>query len=867
MKIPKFGDLKKEFDQSILKTAKDESQLMRISKILGTKFSIRVVCAITSAFIFICLNYIINLFGNLITRRDHIFSFFNFFKISFRNIGEYQFIGVLYFVLIVILVVHNIRTIFLFKVNLKEQNINQKGSARWTTTEEIKAQFKEIDDKETRFPGSGGIPVCRIENKLYIDDSNVNTLHIGITRSGKGETFVIPEIDIYARAEEQASLLVLDMKSELIKTSYKPLTDLGYDVQFLNIENPELGIQYNPLHLILQSYKEGDIADAELLCNSFAYSIFASSESAAGDSNAEFFLSNATSAVTALILSHIADCLEEDRRKNAEFQLIWLERQNKFREILSMKEKVELIEKFTQLKYNLEIAKTKKMDGKEIVEQILDNMDFIPENEPYIPYTKNEVCVNMFSIINTFSNLAREYINDHLTKLDIYFQSRPALDRAKGIYASIEVSGDRTKGSIFSQALTKLNLYTYDNIAKLTSTSTFDLTELGFGEKPIALFIGIPFYDRSKDGLVSTLISQVFSANSRKAAKTKDLKCPRKIIYHLDEIGNYPAIKSFDTMLSVGLGTNQIFNLFIQSYNQIDSKYGKDADTIKDNCGYHIYIQTISPDTAEHFSKLIGSETITNITRTGKVISLDKTITEMYDEKPLLNPNELMELLPGENVIKRVMKRTDLLGNLVKPRSIFNNHADGTAFRYRYEYLCGIFLDPDKVEWGDLAIGRSNFSTMELESITYDYNITFEKYEYEYYEKKWQRMMSGKLMENEEPMNEEEISRYEFYKQVFLFDKPIHKISNFNQINEELEKYEIVISNKLTISEFMNNLQMKKNGYNDIPENVIKQIYQLLLESVTLPTNLDSDKISFEGDKGDSSYDDFANFYADLENI
>ncbi|WP_148872506.1 TraM recognition domain-containing protein, partial [Serratia marcescens] len=144
------------------------------------------------------------------------------------------------------------------------------------------------------------------------------------------------------------------------------------------------------------------------------------------------------------------------------------------------------------------------------------------------------------------------------------------------------------------QALTKLSFYTFEDISKLTSKSTFDLTNLGFGDKPVALFIAVPFYDRSKDSIVATMIGQIWSANSRMAASTKALKCKRKIIYHLNEIGNYPPIKDFDTMLSIGLGTNQIFNLFIQSYNQLDVSYGKKAGTIKDNCGTHIYIQTIS---------------------------------------------------------------------------------------------------------------------------------------------------------------------------------------------------------------------------------------------------------------------------------
>lgn len=864
MKIPKFDKetFKKEFEDSVLKTAADESELMRLTRILGTRFSVRIVCIITSILIFMTLNYFINILGCLLSGRGSVISFFNFFKISFRNIGSHSFIGFLYLFLIIVLVVHNVRMVYLFGINLKAQNVGQKGVSRWSTKEEIKAQYKEIDDREIRFPGHGGIPVCRMGDKLYIDDTNTNTIHIGITRSGKGETFVIPEIDIYSRAEQQDSIVALDLKSELIKTSYKPLAALGYEVQFLNIENPELGIQYNPLYLILQCYKEGNISDAELLCNSFAYSIFSSSETSSGDNNAEFFLSNATSAVTALILSHIADCLDEDNRKNAAYKLSWFAKQKAFKE-LSMEEQVHYIQLFKETKDFTVMQKEKFSDGDEIIEQILDIMDYIPDNAEYIPYTKNEACVNMFSVVNAFSSMAREYINDHLTKLDIYFQSRPALDRAKGIYASIEVSGDRTKGSIFSQALTKLNLYTFDNIAKLTSNSTFDLTDLGFGKKPVALFIGVPFYDRSKDSLVSTLVGQIFSANSRRAAKTKDLKCPRRIIYHLDEIGNYPAIKDFKTMLSVGLGTNQIFNLFIQTYNQIDSTYGKDADTIKDNCGNHIYIQTISDDTAKYFASILGNKTITNVSRTGKAISLDKTITETYEEKPLLNSNELMELREGENVVKRVMKRTSLQGEKVKPRAIFNNIDDDTSFKYRYEYLGDIYRNPDSVEWSEISVARSDFSKMELDDIVYDYNISFSKYEYEYLQRKAQ---SG------EEMEPEEVDILNHYIGIFQFDQSVSSLPNYHLICETLEECNISLSRKETISGLVNKLlQEEQSEYKNIPKITTEKVYSMLLAAQKSTTSADSQSsrqaVANESNSDSSGYEEYIDLYDQFENM
>lgn len=75
------------------------------------------------------------------------------------------------------------------------------------------------------------------------------------------------------------------------------------------------------------------------------------------------------------------------------------------------------------------------------------------------------------------------------------------MDRAKMKYASVEVTGDRTKGSIYSEMLSKLTLFTYQSLARMTAESTIDLESVGFGDRPKAIFIGVPDYDKSKNFL------------------------------------------------------------------------------------------------------------------------------------------------------------------------------------------------------------------------------------------------------------------------------------------------------------------------------------------------------------------------------
>lgn len=161
-----------------------------------------------------------------------------------------------YLVLVGVMVVWNLITIYQIRTSHSEKNFNtnQKGSARWTTNREIKEQYRGIPDRDETFPGAGGTIISRIGKTLYIDDTLTNNLIIGITRSGKGEMFVIPSIDVYSRATEKTSMVITDPKMELYKTSKKTLEERGYLVYLLNLDDPLHSMGFNPLEQIKEEY-------------------------------------------------------------------------------------------------------------------------------------------------------------------------------------------------------------------------------------------------------------------------------------------------------------------------------------------------------------------------------------------------------------------------------------------------------------------------------------------------------------------------------------------------------------------------------------------------------------------------------------
>ena len=93
-------------------------------------------------------------------------------------------------------------------------------------------------------------------------------------------------------------------------------------------------------------------------------------------------------------------------------------------------------------------------------EDILHSSMPIPPEYEYIPSTKYEKQITMYSICNSFSVMATASMGGDKTALDAYFDARPNGDRAKLKYSAARVSGDKTKGSIFSTMITDLTIFT-----------------------------------------------------------------------------------------------------------------------------------------------------------------------------------------------------------------------------------------------------------------------------------------------------------------------------------------------------------------------------------------------------------------------
>ena len=663
-------------------------------------------CIVLSATAFLLVNYLLNSIPTLLyfisdSSRVSV-GIWNAFKIRLSN-------WPFYLVLISLIAVMDAVLAYRIKTSYGRINAKEKGTTRWANLDELRKEYKAIPCRTERFPGTGGLPVSWDGDKILIDDMATNAILNGMTRSGKGEMFVYPLIDIYSRAEEQASMVILDPKEENIANSYDILKQRGYEIHALNLADPSNSMGFNVLQPIVEKYREGDREEAQRICRQYCAAMY---NPKGKDDEEAFWKNTGADLLGALIMGMLIDGYEMDQAEyekqaaevdhhNAEEAAAWKEKQDKFSVLpTTRKKRISAIYKAHQMSDRQvsiqDIASALGVSDRTVQNYLkikTEDLEAIPLDVEYTPIekepmgTENTDKVNMYSAITAFSELVRDKDpQTGKTKLDKYFEIRPKNDIAKLLYLSVEIPPDRTRGSIYSTMISKLSLWMYDSFAKMTATSTINMEDIGYGDKPMAIFLILPDYDTSNYFLASIFISQLYYFLSKRAAKTPGRHCKRRVVFILDEAGSLPEIPGLAASVTVGLSRWLVYYIFVQSLSQLASRYGdKDTDTIVSNCGNKVYILSDDEKTIKKFQSWMGGENVSSYTRSGEHLSMSKTYTESSKEKPLLEATEMMRLLQGECVIVRTSKRTDLQGNPIHPRSIFAH--GNTRLKFRYQYL------------------------------------------------------------------------------------------------------------------------------------------------------------------------------------
>src|SRR5699024_5259778 len=138
------------------------------------------------------------------------------FSLSLNDAFKFQFNVIEYYIgFYVVIAIGLAKFVYNMRMNYETLNKGQHGTSEFETVKNLKKQYKIIPAKTNEYDGSGGVIVAGLQERnpllpfkekpyrLLIDEGPIHTMVIGITRSGKGETFVFPMLDVLSRAKEK----------------------------------------------------------------------------------------------------------------------------------------------------------------------------------------------------------------------------------------------------------------------------------------------------------------------------------------------------------------------------------------------------------------------------------------------------------------------------------------------------------------------------------------------------------------------------------------------------------------------------------------------------------------------------------------
>jgi len=197
-------------------------------------------------------------------------------------------------------------------------------------------------------------------------------------------------------------------------------------------------------------------------------------------------------------------------------------------------------------------------------------------------------------------------------------------------------------------------------ISYLTSESDINFDD--FTNVPTVFYLIIPDDREERHNLAILCLSQLYKRLVDKANTYHDKKLPQHCYFILEEFGNLPPIPKFDSMITVSRGRNILYEMAVQSYTQLETKYGQDAaKTIIGNCNAQIFIGTDDQPTRDSFSKMCGEvqlvheETTTGTSKSGGKDEGKSTSTNtsfQRSTRALITPYELGQLPFGTVIVK-----------------------------------------------------------------------------------------------------------------------------------------------------------------------------------------------------------------------
>ena len=509
----------------------------------------------------------------------------------------------------------------------KGKDVEQYFSNDFVSVEDLKTKkdFNFCTTKNIRSVTKDGVLV-RAEKVGQSVEINfikpIHTLIIGTTSSGKSTQYIIPTIQLLSMTSAKPSFVITDPKKELYEQNAEKLKSEGYRILRLDLDNPYGSSRWNPLSYAYRTYHRSLNINKEVKIHS------------AGDDPR----------TKKLIMDSDFDWHNTNWY---EFNhTAYADRNNLDRDLSVVKGKLQAAV-FTEIQdvvtavapvVNTNDANWETVAQKLIQAVILAMLE--DSTDPALGLTEDKFnFYNVYKICNFTDTSGRD---TYATLKKYLFEYRDKFSKVRELANSALNNAETTSKNYMGFVSNKTIAFSDEGISLMTSTNEIDFNQID--EKPTAIFVHIPDQIEVRHPLGSLFVTQMYKRLVEKANSLGG-RLKRNVYFELDEFGNMPKFNNFGTTLAVARSRGIFYQLVIQSYAQLNSKYGdQEAQIIKNNCPISVYVGSDDHNTNEEFSKILGNKTIemTNVnTSKGPDGKENKSESKQVVTRPIAYPHEL----------------------------------------------------------------------------------------------------------------------------------------------------------------------------------------------------------------------------------
>ena len=440
---------------------------------------------------------------------------------------------------------------FLLMYRIDAQNVarneNDLEDTEWLTTKRLKklkeftvTTWEGVKDKDDEIVIGAEKKGKSVE---IISTSALHALIVGTTGSGKTTGFVDQNIAILGRSKGKPSMIIADPKKELYEKHAKQLESEGYIISTLDLREPYSSARWNPMQVLIRRIRQVRELQNDLKQEDGKYY-------ACG----EVFLSHGDAR------TRVQELKDEIFENAMDLVYTLCPVQNKDQPTWE--------EGARNLIFGLVLAFCEdciagKMDDKQLL------------------------------LFNVYHNITK-YCSEDTTALKQYLlEGRDEFSKVRGLVNTVLITSDKTLTSYLSEVNSYMQQLADDGILSMTSESDIDIANMD--ENPNALFVIVPDERFTRHRFVTLFLAQTYKelvekANTNLRKKQTDTAIlKRRAYFILDEFGNLPKMENIEGMVTVGRSRGIRYLFVLQSFSQLNAKYGRDiGDIIKTNCKEYV---------------------------------------------------------------------------------------------------------------------------------------------------------------------------------------------------------------------------------------------------------------------------------------